>query len=257
MTKHNSKDITKKNNKTMSKQNSKTITEPNQKSYSDHLKNNFEPQKRKRNSFSQRHKILKRKRVKIGGITQKNKKNKRKRNLRRNKTANLETNNTNNIASRVNINLEPSLNITRSLSSDDHNTLPLSNLNTENYHLRSYSFNEEYWNFNFNNPFLSNINEIPSLERNDEEILDISVLSRISCNQFDRIERNLFDTLPKIKIEDISSLSNEQCIICLFNYLKDEFITKLSCSHVFHSSCLEEWLSKSITRTCPICRYQI
>jgi hypothetical protein len=113
-------------------------------------------------------------------------------------------------------------------------------------------------NFNFYIPLgVDNniINEISIDQNNDEVLSDLSFIRNISCNHFNRIEKNLFDMLPKIKIEDISSLSYENCTICLSNFLKDEFITTLSCSHIFHSPCLKEWIS--IKSTCPLCRANI
>jgi hypothetical protein len=110
-------------------------------------------------------------------------------------------------------------------------------------------------NFNFYIPLgIDNniINKISIDQNNDEVLSDLSFIRNISCNHFNRIEENLFDMLPKIKIEDISSLSYENCIICLSNFLKDEFIITLSCSHIFHSPCLKEWIS--IKSTCPLCR---
>ena len=158
--------------------------------------------------------------------TQNHKNRKRRRTSRRNRTINLEVNNiniANNFTEIGNNNSERSLNISHAFSSEDHSALQLNNLNAENNNLRNYSFNEENLNFNFDIPL------------------------GIDNNHFDRIEENLFDMLPKIKIEDISSLSYENCTICLSNFLKDEFITTLSCSHIFHSPCLKEW--KSIKST--------
>ena len=181
--------------------------------------------------------------------TKNHKNNNRRRTSRRNRTINLEVNN-NNIANDFteigNNNFERSLNISHAISSEDHSALQLNNLNAENNNLRNYSFNEENLNFNFDIPLgVDNniINEISIDQNNDEELSDLSFIRSISCNHFNKIGKNLFDMLPKTKIEDISSLSYENCTICLSNFLKDEFITTLSCSHIFHSPCLKEWIS--------------
>ena len=87
-------------------------------------------------------------------------------------------------------------------------------------------------NFNSNISIDKNniiINEISIDQNDDEELLNISNVRNISSNHPNRIEKvkSLFDILPKIKIGDISNLLDEQCIICLINFLKDEFITTL------------------------------
>ena len=109
-------------------------------------------------------------------------------------------------------------------------------------------------NFNFNNPLNTEnniINEESFDQSSDEELLDFSFLSRISCNHFIRKEKekNLIDILQKIKIEDISNLSYKEYIICLNSLLKDEIVITLSC---IHSPCLEKWISQS--NTCPLWR---
>ena len=258
MTKHNSKDISKKNSKTLAKHNSNSIKESNLKSYSDHLTKKSKNQKKAKDTLTQRNKITKKKRVKMKETTQNHKNNNRRRTSRRNRTINLEVNNiniANDLTEIGNNNFERSLNISHAFSWEDHSTLQLNNLNAENNNLRNYSFNEENLNFNFDIPLgVDNniINEISIEQNNDEVLSDLSFIRNISCNHFNRIEKNLFDMLPKIKIEDISSLSYENCTICLSNFLKDEFITTLSCSHIFHSPCLKEWIS--IKSICPLCR---
>jgi hypothetical protein len=256
MTKHNSKDMPKKNSKAMAKHNSNSKKESNLKSYSDHLTKKTENQKNEKGTPSQRKKITKRKRVKMRRVTQNHKNNNRKRRTpRQNRTINQEVNNiniTNDFAERGNINFQRSLNISHAISSEDHGSLQLSNLNEENNSLRNYSYFEEIFNFNFDI-----INEMPINQNNDEVLSDFSFIRNISTNHLNRIEigMNLFDMLPKIKIGDISNLLDEQCTICLNNFLKDEIITTLSCSHVFHSPCLKQWMLQKTT--CPLCRSNI
>ena len=259
MTKHNSKDITKKNFKINSKQNSERIIESNKKSYSSHQTKKSEIQKKAKGALSQRNKIAKRKRVKMRGTNQNLKKNIRRRTPRRNRTINLEVDNiniANDFIETGNINEERSLNIPHTFSLDDHRVLQLSDLNEEN----NNSINEENLNFNSNislNTDNNIINEISIDRNNDEELLDLSYVRNISSNHPNRIKKVKisFDMLPKIKIGDVSNLLDEQCIICLEYFLKDEFITTLSCSHVFHSPCLKEWILRKTT--CPLCRSNI
>ena len=51
---------------------------------------------------------------------------------------------------------------------------------------------------------------------------------------------------------------NTECTICLDEYGKDSFVLYLECKHVFHRTCLKEWLEKNITvPKCPNCNYNI
>ena len=58
--------------------------------------------------------------------------------------------------------------------------------------------------------------------------------------------KSLSDVSEEVKIED-------DCSIC-YNSLNQDSI-KLRCSHIFHKSCISEWIKQSVT--CPICRTNI
>jgi hypothetical protein len=45
---------------------------------------------------------------------------------------------------------------------------------------------------------------------------------------------------------------DEPCVICFNNFVKGEKQTELPCTHKYHSSCIETWLTQSGT-TCPLC----
>jgi hypothetical protein len=46
---------------------------------------------------------------------------------------------------------------------------------------------------------------------------------------------------------------NDICSIC-FDDLDNNSINKLSCNHIFHKDCINEWFSRNIIQTCPYCR---
>ena len=48
---------------------------------------------------------------------------------------------------------------------------------------------------------------------------------------------------------------NPTCIICINEIVKGASCLKISCGHIFHFKCVEEWLVKE--NKCPTCRYQI
>lgn len=263
MTKRKSKILTEKNSQSIIKQSTKKKTRLHYKHQTKKLKR----QRKKRR--------IKRKKVTMLRRPQNHQKNNIKRKVRRNRRnpnsnraierenphrrdrwGNLFPllNTNNNIFNRFmtsNFKLENNLNISHSVSPIMNHSLKLMNLNSKNN-------NDENFGFNFNIPLrIENniINEISLPQNNDEELLDISALNTISCNHFNRIERSLFGFLPEVKIEDISNLPFENCLICLNNFLKDELITTLPCSHIFHCACIREWIS--FKKLCPLCRENI
>jgi hypothetical protein len=44
------------------------------------------------------------------------------------------------------------------------------------------------------------------------------------------------------------------CCICCCEYIKDTKTSRLYCYHVFHDECILEWINKSSSYTCPLCR---
>ncbi|POW07595.1 hypothetical protein PSTT_08169 [Puccinia striiformis] len=45
----------------------------------------------------------------------------------------------------------------------------------------------------------------------------------------------------------------EKCLICLDEYLNEDSVQILSCKHMFHKHCVDQWLTKS-SDSCPVCR---
>ena len=45
------------------------------------------------------------------------------------------------------------------------------------------------------------------------------------------------------------------CSICQAEYVKNDALTVLSCDHIFHNKCIEEW--GHFNASCPICRAEI
>ena len=48
--------------------------------------------------------------------------------------------------------------------------------------------------------------------------------------------------------------NKDGCSICLDRFEEREIMTKLSCGHEFHTSCIENWLNDETS--CPLCRQQ-
>ena len=50
-----------------------------------------------------------------------------------------------------------------------------------------------------------------------------------------------------------SNQIEQECSICLESNEKDNCFGKLPCNHIFHITCILQWVYKN-NKTCPICR---
>ncbi|GMH07138.1 hypothetical protein Nepgr_008978 [Nepenthes gracilis] len=53
--------------------------------------------------------------------------------------------------------------------------------------------------------------------------------------------------------EEDNNLEHHDCSVCLCGFEPESEINHLSCGHVFHKACLEQWVDYWNT-TCPLCR---
>mmetsp|Transcript_19676 Transcript_19676/g.47718 ORF Transcript_19676/g.47718 Transcript_19676/m.47718 type:complete len:183 (-) Transcript_19676:52-600(-) len=62
---------------------------------------------------------------------------------------------------------------------------------------------------------------------------------------------------PPTHSEAARACSDEDdgCAICMEQYFENQAMSKLPCSHTFHQTCAEQWLSRS--STCPVCMAQV
>lgn len=72
------------------------------------------------------------------------------------------------------------------------------------------------------------------------------ILSTLDKTTFNNKQRQMKEKLWK------------QCPICWSDFKRREMVTTLICDekHVFHTSCIEEWIRKG-HNTCPLCRLPI
>jgi hypothetical protein len=68
------------------------------------------------------------------------------------------------------------------------------------------------------------------------------------------LTKSEFQQLPHLKVK--AENDGERCPICLCEYIRDQRLRVLPCSHYYHTRCIERWLTKMNT-VCPLCRYDL
>lgn len=67
--------------------------------------------------------------------------------------------------------------------------------------------------------------------------------------------KEVIDSLPVIQIEQDQVDKKLQCSVCWEDFLLNEDVRQLPCSHVYHDGCIRPWLE--LHGTCPICRQNL
>ncbi|KAK9102260.1 hypothetical protein Sjap_019514 [Stephania japonica] len=69
--------------------------------------------------------------------------------------------------------------------------------------------------------------------------------------------RNSVDNLEKMKLnlDVFDGHDGYSCRICLEDMDIGGEVIRMPCSHVFHSSCIDEWLGTN--HVCPLCRFEL
>ena len=61
--------------------------------------------------------------------------------------------------------------------------------------------------------------------------------------------------LDKVTVSEEQAEAENACTICLEGLAAGSKATQLACGHLFHTSCIERWLSDHVV--CPLCRSHI
>ncbi|KAJ9187086.1 hypothetical protein P3X46_002582 [Hevea brasiliensis] len=93
------------------------------------------------------------------------------------------------------------------------------------------------------------VNEKISFVVDETEVID-----RIMMRESERGNYGMVPTARKSRIlKCVKVGDSESCTICLEQLL--EFAASMPCGHVFHGSCILNWLEKS--HYCPVCRFEM
>jgi len=78
----------------------------------------------------------------------------------------------------------------------------------------------------------------------------LGALALYAEEQQQGLSEEAIDALPSETLD--KRVSNCRCCICLADFEKDEEIRKLGCNHMFHKTCVDEWLRRN--HSCPLCK---
>ncbi|KAL3278239.1 hypothetical protein HHI36_013577 [Cryptolaemus montrouzieri] len=67
--------------------------------------------------------------------------------------------------------------------------------------------------------------------------------------------KHLIDSLPVVQIEEEQVRKKLQCSVCWEDFILNEDVRQLPCTHVYHECCIRPWLE--LHGTCPICRQNL
>lgn len=55
--------------------------------------------------------------------------------------------------------------------------------------------------------------------------------------------------------QNLQLYSSNDCMVCLSTFANGDRVRMLPCNHVFHTQCVDEWLSRDLH--CPLCRHDL
>lgn len=139
---------------------------------------------------------------------------------------------------------------------------------------------EDYYGGNNINNIISGprnnnyINNFGNLNGNDESKIEQEIIDQLypdpdkmTYEQLLELEENVgsvskgltknqIKKIPKIKYnKNRFGKDDNKCVVCQYEFKNGEEVTKLSCGHLFHSDCVDTWLSKN--KVCPMCHKEI
>lgn len=105
------------------------------------------------------------------------------------------------------------------------------------------------------------ISQVQADEQQLQEALDESQRphGEVSDAQLEQIQRkSLLESIrAQLPVTRWAKDSHQpgECALCLDEYSAGDCVTRLTCFHAFHKSCLDPWLDKS--PTCPSCKFDL
>ncbi|EDW15016.2 E3 ubiquitin-protein ligase RNF13 [Drosophila mojavensis] len=72
-----------------------------------------------------------------------------------------------------------------------------------------------------------------------------------------RLPKSTLRKIPVLRYtKNNTTIKYETCVICLEDFVEDDKLRVLPCSHPYHSHCIDPWLTEN-RRVCPICKRKV
>ncbi|XP_017966435.1 E3 ubiquitin-protein ligase RNF13 [Drosophila navojoa] len=72
-----------------------------------------------------------------------------------------------------------------------------------------------------------------------------------------RLPKRTLNKIPVLRYaKNDASIKYETCVICLEDFVEDDKLRVLPCSHPYHTHCIDPWLTQN-RRVCPICKRKV
>ena len=148
--------------------------------------------------------------------------------------------------------------------------LPHNNIRSINPNFNPGDYEDYYEDRNINNPTIrinyNNENDDSKIEQDIIEQLypDPDKMSYEQLLELEEKVGNVSKGLNKAQIKKIPRFIyqknkykdlDDKCVVCQYEFKNGENITKLNCGHIFHTDCVDTWLSKN--KVCPMCHKEI
>ena len=150
------------------------------------------------------------------------------------------------------------------------NIFPNRNIRTVNPNFNPGDYEDYYEDKNINIPINNRIN----YNNNDDSKVEQDIIEQLypdpdkmTYEQLLELEEkvgNVSKGLSKAQIKKIPRFIyqknihkniDNKCVVCQYEFKNGDNVTKLNCGHVFHTDCVDTWLSKN--KVCPMCHKEI
>ena len=137
----------------------------------------------------------------------------------------------------------------------------MNNVNMDNMDNFNNMINMYNMNFMNNMNILNNMNQNMNQNMNNMNNMLNLMREMLEQNNVDNFSNGVSDdilnNLPSSKLKDPSKLDDDKksCVICLEEFKADDEVVSLYCLHLFHKTCIFEWLKGH--DSCPICKMNI
>ena len=89
-------------------------------------------------------------------------------------------------------------------------------------------------------------------DENEEEEEDEELYLEDIYEVRNPIDQEVLDQFPITKIDDVSKLKENKCIICYEEFINGDEKMTVPCFHIFHPKCIDKWFKNH--NSCPICK---